>query len=63
MTEHRDSGEEGEDAPAPSGEANLPGIDDEELPNPGGLAKRIVEKERTPRSSTEEGAGLTEEQG
>jgi hypothetical protein len=61
MTEERENGEQGEGAPAPSGEANLPGIDDE-VPNPARLAKRIVEEEETPRSSTEEGAGSTEEE-
>jgi len=45
------------DERAVDGEANQPGIDDEEIANPGELARKVVEEEEAPRSSTEEGAG------
>lgn len=54
----RDKRQEGPEVS--SGEANLPGIEDEEIPNPGELAQKIVE-EREPGGSSEEGAGLSED--
>jgi hypothetical protein len=51
------SEQSGQDERTAGGEANLPGIDDEEIANPGELARKVVEEEEAPRSSTEEGAG------
>src|SRR5919198_3983722 len=48
---------------APGGEANLPGVADEETVNPGQLAKRLVEEEAAPRGSSEEGPGPAEASG
>jgi hypothetical protein len=38
-----------------SGEANLPGVEPDELPDVGDLQQRLVEDAETPRGSTEEG--------
>ena len=54
MDEHRKAKHAVE---APGGEANIPGVDDEEVPNPGELAKRLLEEEEVPRGSSEEGPG------
>lgn len=61
MDERSDPAEQAEKPEAPGGEANVEGIDEEEIPNPGELARKVVEEEEAPRSSTEEGAGPTEE--
>ena len=54
----REAEESGE---IPSGEANMPGIEEEEIPNPAQLAKRLVEEREA--GGGEEGAALSEEPG
>jgi hypothetical protein len=60
VTEHDDREAE-ESAELPSGEANMPGIEEEEISNPAKLAKKLVEKREA--GGGEEGAALSEESG
>jgi hypothetical protein len=59
VTEHDDREAE-ESAQLPSGEANMPGIEEKELPNPAKLAKKLVEEREA--GGGEEGAALSEEE-
>ena len=45
VTEYDDREAE-ESAELPSGEANMPGIEEKEIPNPAKLARKLVESER-----------------
>ena len=60
MTERHDREAE-ESGEIPSGEANMPGIEEEEIPNPAKLAKKLVEEREA--GGGEEGAALSEEPG
>ena len=60
MTEPHDREAE-ESGEIPSGEANMPGIEEEEIPNPAKLAKKLVEEREA--GGGEEGAALSEEPG
>ena len=57
MTERHDREAE-ESGEIPSGEANMPGIEEEEIPNPAKLAKKLVEEREA--GGGEEGAALSE---
>ena len=57
----RDDREAEESGEIPSGEANMPGIEEEEIPNPAQVAKKLV-AERT-AGGGKEGAPLSEEPG